>query len=340
LKEKDIDSTLVKALDISNPWITETALKSCRYLPKLSPNLERRIKMYIEGIDLFSFIRHPKEIIFSFSLSNAFQNVKRICIWKTVISYSTLAAFLIVGLFVPILFLIFPFLYVGIKFFDILPRRTNAVMFFLPFWFPLCLVALLVVPIFRTPTRYTGVVPYSKPRFIALLLFVLIFAVPWYLIPIPRLNVWKFFKGVLIALIVALLALAVGFGMNYAIDALLVPMLVAIPDHLKAILSLLALGVALILGLIQAFKYIKKWMMDYKNFRSLVKKPFPDRRQISEAFNGFRTNHWRLKLVRFLQSAKLKPTGMWPDGKIPNMRNDKASTLLARLEEGWLGLDR
>ena len=48
----------------------------------------------------------------------------------------------------------------------------------------------------------------------------------------------------------------------------------------------------------------------------------------------------RLKFVRAIQTQGIIATGSWTDGTIPNVDNDEASTLLAQLEEKWLGLDR
>ena len=42
----------------------------------------------------------------------------------------------------------------------------------------------------------------------------------------------------------------------------------------------------------------------------------------------------------YLKNSNIKPVGVWPEGKLPNINNDTASTLLAKLEEKWLGLDR
>ncbi len=65
-----------------------------------------------------------------------------------------------------------------------------------------------------------------------------------------------------------------------------------------------------------------------------------NRNEIANIFNSFNTNWSRIRFVRYLQSQKVIATGTWPDGKLPNINNDEASTLLAQMEEKWLGLDR
>jgi hypothetical protein len=64
------------------------------------------------------------------------------------------------------------------------------------------------------------------------------------------------------------------------------------------------------------------------------------RQAIARYFHSLDTNWGRLEYLEFLQNQKIKPQGEWLDGKLPNINNDEASTLLAQLEEKWLGLDR
>jgi hypothetical protein len=47
-----------------------------------------------------------------------------------------------------------------------------------------------------------------------------------------------------------------------------------------------------------------------------------------------------MTIARVLDLSVQQPTGVWPDGTLPNFDDDRASTLLAQLEEKWLGLDR
>lgn len=65
-----------------------------------------------------------------------------------------------------------------------------------------------------------------------------------------------------------------------------------------------------------------------------------NRKEISKQFGEFKTLRARLEYTQHLQNEKIIIEGNWPDGKIPNINNDAASTLLAQLEEKWLGLDR
>jgi hypothetical protein len=58
---------------------------------------------------------------------------------------------------------------------------------------------------------------------------------------------------------------------------------------------------------------------------------------IEDKFLKFNTGYFRLKFIKAVQNQVIICNGEWSDGKVPN-KNDEASTLLAKLEEKWLGL--
>ncbi|MEM9446789.1 MAG: hypothetical protein AAGA18_15720 [Verrucomicrobiota bacterium] len=64
------------------------------------------------------------------------------------------------------------------------------------------------------------------------------------------------------------------------------------------------------------------------------------RLKIASDLKAYKSSQGRLGYVENLQNKKIRPTGVWPNGELPNFSNDEASTLLAKLEEKWLGLDR
>jgi hypothetical protein len=73
------------------------------------------------------------------------------------------------------------------------------------------------------------------------------------------------------------------------------------------------------------------------------------RAEIASSFLSFRRRAYRLKYARWLDARSTdsyvgellkSPDNRWPEGWRPNIDNDTASILLARLDERWLGLDR
>lgn len=65
-----------------------------------------------------------------------------------------------------------------------------------------------------------------------------------------------------------------------------------------------------------------------------------NRNVIYDSFNKFCTFLYRIKYVKKLQENVVTVDGIWPNSELQNVENDEAGTLLAKLEERWLGLDR
>src|SRR6185295_18679954 len=79
---------------------------------------------------------------------------------------------------------------------------------------------------------------------------------------------------------------------------------------------------------------------DWVVYRRVRPQRITERRQIAHDLHRLQTNRFRLKYVRAIAEAGNKPSDAWPEGADPFYRNDRAATLLAQLEEKWLGLDR
>ena len=87
LDPNDIDRMIVNALAVNNPWIDETALKSCHYLPQLTGTLNKRLMLFIDSMNLWTFVGRRKDLAFSFKLSNAFAALRTFCRWKSLDLY-------------------------------------------------------------------------------------------------------------------------------------------------------------------------------------------------------------------------------------------------------------
>jgi hypothetical protein len=86
---------------------------------------------------------------------------------------------------------------------------------------------------------------------------------------------------------------------------------------------------------------VKKWYSDFLLLRKLKIKTNFDREQIYNALVALRSPGSRYSFIQYIQNAGIKPLGLWPKDKIPYRNvDDEASTLLAQLEEKWLGLDK
>src|SRR5205085_12263697 len=107
-----------------------------------------------------------------------------------------------------------------------------------------------------------------------------------------------------------------------------------------AIIVVVIYGVIVTLGLVALVKSLRSRWRDSKRLKKYQKQKTLNRQQISNQFYKFETESGRSEYVHFIRNEGIKPDGIWPEGQIPNVKNDEASTLLAKLEEKWLGLDK
>jgi hypothetical protein len=356
LEKKDMDIALVKALEINNEWINETALKSCHYLPELSKELKERLRNAIYSINILDFIKRRRELIFSLKLSNVFADLKRFCYWRTVDCYCLLIGLVLLTLSAPAtgLMVVFTLLFfywllpIGIS--SRQPRpwfegRFRLYMAGMLFFFLIgdsvgdvarnAISQLLAIPGGHALKGFSSEI--RDPRlFIAATLFI----TPWH-------NLYYFVLPTILRLAgqyhLSTIAYKLGkFIIVSIISAgglfLVVWFFLSLPETVAKILlfSFSILGPGFLVFLF--FYFFVAWWRDLRHLKKLQKTVAYSRQEISEHFGRFRTNKGRLDYVRSLQNAGVIPSGTWPSGKIPNFLNDEASTLLAKLEEKWLGL--
>lgn len=97
LSQKNIDKGAVKAFQLKDSWINDTALRSCRHLDSISTDLEKALLHIIDSRFLpyepfwFNLKFSPpkqvkmsnKELLFSFSLSDTFKELRLIVEWQS-----------------------------------------------------------------------------------------------------------------------------------------------------------------------------------------------------------------------------------------------------------------
>jgi hypothetical protein len=92
LPEDEAEPILVKALRMHNPWISETALHACRHLKRVGPQLDQGLFRYLRSIPIREFLHRNREIVFSLSLSDAFQGLRRYCVFRSIDTRTFVAA--------------------------------------------------------------------------------------------------------------------------------------------------------------------------------------------------------------------------------------------------------
>ena len=82
-----------------------------------------------------------------------------------------------------------------------------------------------------------------------------------------------------------------------------------------------------------------KWRRDRQRLAEVEVKGRWDREQVLRLLEEMGTARGRHAFVSMLDRGNAKPEGSWPGGRLPSY-GDRASILLAELEERWLGLAR
>ena len=83
---------------------------------------------------------------------------------------------------------------------------------------------------------------------------------------------------------------------------------------------------------------IRLWLPDRLYLQKATRVTTLTRAGIAADFAKFKSELYRLRYAEWLRDVAVPPHGPWHDIR-PNIRDDAASTLLAQLDERWLGLD-
>lgn len=79
LKSEDVERCVTSALSLGADWISETALRACRHLPRLGSRLTGHVGVYLGDLSSITLLRTRKELLFALGLSEAFGGLKRYC---------------------------------------------------------------------------------------------------------------------------------------------------------------------------------------------------------------------------------------------------------------------
>jgi hypothetical protein len=392
-QEEDVDVAVVDAIKLDNSWLTETALRSCRHLPKISDELRHLLINYVDGFSFSELRKRRKELSFSLSLSDGFSEVKEFLDSRVSDFRFFVLGFILLLLVKPV------FVPMAILFSIILALLNQAVESFVDF----------VAYIYRNevfPGLVFGTEPFRslflRPR-VRIYILILFSFLSTLSISLPGYPVFSLLNHDLTLLIsnISMLLMTPFYylnfffvplclkGINYIRKSDFRSLMNVFLEKIRSIPKEELLGFAfsiLLAGLsIALFKLVEpffdklfiliaNWLEEHKFFVlcltsafiifllgsfmiPLTKKHWSDREFLRKVFraNGEKTvltrdsivshlttlyTKWgRLQYVQYLQNRNFNTTGKWPDGVLPNYK-DEASILLARLEEKWLGLDR
>jgi len=358
LKNEDIDEAIIEAISLNNDWISETALKSCRHLPKITDKLKYKLISYIEDFESIKLIKQRRDLRFSLKLSNAFSDIESFLTIKLYNSYSSLLGYILSLLFLPFITIIGYIFYIFLNFIIIIIiiidrgstkknlkniRLMNYIdsgilpLFIFSLIFYIANEAIVFEKIFTGGLLIF--VPSKHLLLAQIICFILVvLMIPYYKI-ISYVQKFIYFKN-LKQKILILVSVTFPYLLFQLIDFLTkFEGLMKYMNYAKY--PIFTIGYIFLL-----FKLIlisKHHIQDYLVIQKIKKRYGINkisREDITQQWKQYKTSWGRLYYVELLQNANIKPVGVWPDGQLPNINNDPASTLLAKLEEKWLGLDR
>ncbi|AFY53473.1 putative NTPase (NACHT family) [Rivularia sp. PCC 7116] len=404
LRDEDIDTAIIQAISIGDPWINETALRSCRHLPKISHDLKYAIINYINSFDLLKLFRKKDDLLFSLSLSDGFTEVNKFLRWRVRDIYTFTVGFAICWalniILMPIITACLYLTIVGFKNIlsefssfrrfissifehrDVIPHIIFNKLYSLQPRMILGIAALFAWSfiIESSPNLYPNDVwGYLRNfSYISLPLLFPIYYIPFYLIPFIKENLMPsieesskllfslhFLKTISIGLLKFLFTLllfifSVSILFFILFFILLLPLaiinylfilfnnfLLSYSPDLRNLLKslflmlpyLLTILFAVIIPSLFGIFIIRQYVHDWQNIKKQIKIVSINRENIEKQLKVFKTSWGRMEYVKFLQHENIKPIGNWSTSNLPNYK-DPASSLLARLEEKWLGLDR
>jgi hypothetical protein len=366
LPEREAEPILVSAFKMHNSWISESALHACRHLKRVDPELERRLHGYLESIPIRDFLRRQREIAFSLSLSDAFRRLRQYCTLRSLDNRIFILAVAVATVVSPVFVLAMavfhvvfgwlvgtvPARWLKLRFFDSFHLATNLHirLFLLRFYASTFLVlgslrigARLLAGGMPIQSFQRFVFPVlqitrgsARPYVAVLYLMVAVGLFPWtdaaFLI---RRMPWS---DLLSKRIIIPGALFVAFGL--AIFKLWVA-LIRWFERFAFVFRVLIICIGVLfflIKLVQLVEELANMRKDRVRLREATSSTAVTRASIATDFCRFKTKWGRDQYVRWLRDPQVKPLGSWPNVR-PNVGSDAASTLLAQLDERWLGIE-
>ena len=374
LPEELAEPILVKAFEMGNLWISETALHACRHMKRISTRLEEELAEYLGSIGVLEFLARYKELAFSLSLSDGFRATKRDCQIRIIDSRAFVCGLVSVAVGAPLLFVGLGSYYLLMSLQRVANRRptsrTRPMLFFrrrMIIAMVRLQAGMMIIMLAFThrfggphsvmnphkhsliPTFVAGINAGIEPGFLLVrhsqaFLLVIIYVgiglllIPWFeVVVVGRLvlrSMWsaEFWKGVPLLLRKALLAV-VAYGLVMGGGLWVAQRF----SRFESILFIV-LGSILLAGFGFTFAIVT-WRLwrDRKRYIEITRATVFSRASIAKDLSQLQSHRYRDKYVQWLRDTQVQPQGEWPDGR-PNS-GDVASTVLAQLDERWLGLE-
>ena len=364
LSEKDMQSAILEAFKTKNTWIYEIALKSSRHLPKVREDLQRRIIRYINSMRILTLLQSQKELYFSVSLSDGFSKIRKHLFRRTwdyrLLIIGLLGSFLLRPIFIASLLVSYIFvleifeLYIKGDFNVETTYRSFRIITLIRMFISFFALATLYYPkglgLFAKNTalglggnsgtfhsyfdflsgNHFVMYNWSFCNFAVLhiVVFLLVFPILDTLTNLPYIARLTFEDALYITAVIVVLSLLI--------------FLLLVLCKFKVFLYFLIYGASTpgaIWILLSAYQNIYDlWRLKVIK-RRIVFNALLKRSDISKLFKQLKTGNGRCRFAKLLRDYSIDVCGDWPNGVLPNNKNDSGSIMLAQLEERWLGLD-
>jgi hypothetical protein len=359
LPEEAAEPIIEASLKLRNAWISATALRACRNLKRIGPRLQFGLMNYLRQLELREFLGRYREIMFSLSLSDAFSALRSYCWWRGLDTRLLVTSWLLCLLFAPYVWLLLfaSYLLIIMKRGRFEPPMSLARAYLA---FPLLVwTAVAIRADFRNVNNgITGQPSFGMAHFG--LVNHLGFA--WFFV--PALSLTHGSAQMYTACLYGVMAFAVSPWFEIArtatrwrellskntlrrIGIMAATLITTTATIIAAIYFFTQLVTYVLYGLyclVAAFlvvvctRRLQHYLSDRRLLRRVIGVTALTRAMISVDFLRFRTRWCRMGYVSWLRDAAVQPTGEWPNNR-PHIVGDDASTVLAQLDERWLGLD-
>jgi len=360
LPEGEAEPILVKALQMGNDWISETALHSCRHLKKVGPKLDRGLFAYLRSIPIREFLHRNREIVFSLSLSDAFRSLRRYCVFRSIDNRIFVAIIIFCCVLSPVVGIGSVLTFVtasaiiksaeGNRFFSRLSRSSrdfqNLVRFELALGF-----AVLSLNVWgegdlieASPSGLGNLLApglrfaFGLHRSYVAAVFLLIGLA---LVPVVDLSFlflripWRDLLSLKTLKMIPATAVLIAGGIG------LVKVVEPIGPWVNVHGLVLVIALLFLVGVPILFLTLRFWRncyIDRRLLRQAIRSTAITRKSIAIDFLRFKTRRSRIRYVEWLRDAQIQPVGDWI-GSRPNVGSDAASTMLAQLDERWLAIE-
>lgn len=362
LNIKNIDFLITKAFRINNKYVSESAVRSCRNLQKISFKLKYTLFEYIYRMGPILYNKNSKDFLFSFKLSEAFREVYNLCLLRY-IDNCIFCLLLIISIyyfpsyFILVSILILIFLFIG--FFnpseDILRDYTTGTIFFswsfVRIFLSFCFISFILHPSRQAELsifNYTHLSPYN---IVAILIAIL--SIPFYLvycfliIMYQSLKINKLVKSFLDMIIDNLFTIIIGIPLMitfFVISPYLDRFVKEIIKYLKQFdlvyILLFLIGLFIIAYIIVHTSYvILRILIECRSINRLSARSFKSRKQVYDYINKLSSEYTKDCFLNFIESNVKSIKGQWPSSDLVDA-TDNNNIRLSIIDARWLSINR